>query len=59
MQTAYGTFKRERALAFDKLIQKYKNRIKDMDNAQKMEIANFNKTLKGISSNFYKCKIFF
>lgn len=50
MQTAYGTFKRDRALAFDKLIQKYKNKIKDMETQHRMEIANFPKSLKGISS---------
>jgi hypothetical protein len=32
------------------LIQRYKNKIKELDNNQKLEISNFSKILKGISS---------
>ena len=34
--------------------QKYKNKMKEMENHHKFEISNFQKILKGISRNFIK-----
>jgi hypothetical protein len=50
IQAAYNEFKKNRAIEFDKLILKYKNKLKELENNQKLEISNFSKILKGISS---------
>ena len=49
-QAAYNEFKKNRALEFDKMILRYKNKMKELENNQKLEISNFSKILKGISS---------
>jgi hypothetical protein len=49
MLASFGEFKRDRAIEFDKLIQKYKNRTKEMDNLMKLEISNFPKSMKGLT----------
>jgi len=49
MQANYGEFKRERAIEFDKLLQKYKNKLKDLDSIQKLEMGNLPKIRKGIA----------
>ena len=53
IQGNYGSFKRERALEFDKLVLKYKNKAKELENVQKYEITNFSNILKGTASNIY------
>lgn len=49
-QAAYNEFKKNRAIEFDKQILRYKNKMKELENNQKLEISNFSKILKGISS---------
>jgi hypothetical protein len=49
-QAAYNEFKKNRAIEFDKQILRYKNKMKELENNQKLEISNFPKILKGISS---------
>ena len=48
--SSYNEFKKNRALEFDKLILRYKNKLKELDNNQKLEISNFTKIQKGITS---------
>ncbi len=48
-QAAYNEFKKNRAIEFDKMILRYKNKMKELENNQKLEISNFSKILKGIS----------
>lgn len=48
MSAAYNDFKKTRALDFDRIIQKYKNRLKDLENQQKVEMNNMSKI-----SNYY------
>jgi hypothetical protein len=50
MNSTYGEFKRDRAIEFDTMMMRYKNKIKDVENQQKTEIYNISKK-KG-SSNF-------
>lgn len=38
MSSAYNEFKTGRAVGFDRIIQKYKNRVKDLENQQKIEM---------------------
>ncbi len=52
-QAAYNEFKKNRAIEFDKQILRYKNRTKELESNQKLEISNFSKILKGISSKGY------
>ena len=52
-QAAYNEFKKNRAIEFDKQILRYKNRTKELESNQKLEICNFSKILKGISSKGY------
>lgn len=53
-QSAYNQFKKNRAIEFDKMILRYKNKLKELENNQKLEVSNFSKILKGISSKkFY------
>lgn len=54
MNSAYSEFKKNRALEFDRLLQKYKNRINEMEKLQKLEVANFSKILKGSMSSKYR-----
>jgi hypothetical protein len=49
-QGAYNEFKKNRALEFDKMLLRYKNKLKELENNQKLEVSNFSKILKGISS---------
>lgn len=39
MNSTYGEFKRDRALEFDKLIIRYKNRLNEAENQHKLEIS--------------------
>lgn len=48
--SAYNEFKKNRAIEFDKLILRYKNKLKELESNQKLEIKNFSKILKGITS---------
>jgi len=48
-QAAYNEFKKNRAIEFDRMILRYKNKMKELENNQKLEISNFSKILKGIS----------
>lgn len=41
--TKYSELKKERAIKFDELIQKYKNKHKDLNNNQTLEMTNFKK----------------
>ena len=43
MSSTYNEFKKTRALDFDRIIQKYKNRLKDLENQQKVEMNNMSK----------------
>lgn len=43
MSSAYNEFKTSRAFEFDKIIQKYKNRVKDLENQQKIEMNSLTK----------------
>jgi hypothetical protein len=43
MSSAYNEFKKARAFEFDRIIQKYKNRLKDLDNQQKIEMNSLTK----------------
>ena len=43
MSSAYNEFKKTRAFDFDRIIQKYKNRLKDLENQQKVEMNNMSK----------------
>lgn len=47
----YGEFKRDRAIEFEKLLMRYKNRLRDIERAAKSDINNFSKILKGVASN--------
>jgi len=44
-------FKKKRGLEFDKLLQQFRNKTKELENNQKLEINNFSKIMKGIASN--------
>jgi hypothetical protein len=46
--------RKNRALQFDTLLQKYKNRRKELENIQNFEVKNYSKIAKGISSTFEK-----
>ena len=46
MSAAYNEFKKARALDFDRIIQKYKNKLKDMENQQKLEMNSIAKMSK-------------
>jgi len=46
MSSAYNEFKKARALDFDRIIQKYKNRLKDLENQQKIEMNSLSKMSK-------------
>ncbi len=48
MSLAYNEFKTARANDFDIIIQKYKNRIKDLENQQKIEMNSLTKISKNI-----------
>eukprot|EP00340_Litonotus_pictus_P001113 CAMPEP_0170517370 /NCGR_PEP_ID=MMETSP0209-20121228/3386_1 /TAXON_ID=665100 ORGANISM="Litonotus pictus, Strain P1" /NCGR_SAMPLE_ID=MMETSP0209 /ASSEMBLY_ACC=CAM_ASM_000301 /LENGTH=276 /DNA_ID=CAMNT_0010802601 /DNA_START=1 /DNA_END=831 /DNA_ORIENTATION=+ len=45
MKLAFDEYKKSRAIEYDNLVQKYKNRIKDLDNSQKKELALFPKNV--------------
>lgn len=51
-QAALGEFKKSRAAEFEKLVLKFKNKLKELENNQKLEVSNFKNILKGISSKF-------
>ena len=53
MSSAYNEFKKNRALDFDRIIQKYKNKIKDLEKQQKLEMNAMTKLSK-IYLNFFK-----
>jgi hypothetical protein len=53
IKSAYGEFKRDRALEFDNMMLKYKNRIKDLEKAANYDIKNFSKILKGVASKIF------
>lgn len=44
----YAELKKERAIKFDELVQKYKNKHKGLENTQKLEVNNFDKNDKQI-----------
>ena len=46
MSAAYNEFKKARALDFDRIIQKYKNKLKDIENKQKLEMNSIAKMSK-------------
>ena len=46
IQNNYNEFKRNRALAIESLLLKYKNKFRELDNAQKQEIVNLEKIAK-------------
>ena len=46
IQNNYNKFKRDRALAVESLLLKYKNKFRELDNAQKQEISNYEKIIK-------------
>ena len=46
IQNNYNKFKRDRALAVESLLLKYKNKFRELDNSQKQEIANLEKIIK-------------
>jgi hypothetical protein len=43
MNSTYGEFKRDRAIEFDTLMMRYKNKLKDAENQHKTEINNLTK----------------
>ena len=43
MSAAYNEFKKARAVDFDRIIQKYKNKLKDLENQQKLEMNSIAK----------------
>ncbi len=43
MSAAYNEFKKARAVDFDRIIQKYKNKLKDLENSQKLEMNSIAK----------------
>lgn len=43
MSAAYNEFKKARAIDFDRIIQKYKNKLKDLENQQKLEMNSIAK----------------
>jgi hypothetical protein len=43
MSSAYNEFKKARAVDFDRIIQKYKNKLKDLENQQKLEMNSIAK----------------
>lgn len=51
MQSNYGTFKRERALQFEQMVLKYKNKTKEFEDRLKHDTKNFSRILKGTHSN--------
>ena len=60
MSTAYNEFKKARAIDFDRIIQKYKNKLKDLENQQKLEMNSIAKLrifyfiIFNIDIRFYK-----
>ncbi len=50
MKKDFNEFNIRRAAELDKILLSHKNRLKELDNAQKLEMNNFDKILKGISS---------
>lgn len=46
IQNNYNKFKRDRALAVESLLLKYKNKFRELDNSQKQEIINLEKLIK-------------
>jgi hypothetical protein len=46
MSAAYNEFKKARAVDFDRIIQKYKNKMKEMEQQQKLEINSIVKMSK-------------
>lgn len=42
----YAELKKERAIKFDELVQKFKNKHKGLENTQKLEVNNFDKNDK-------------
>ena len=61
MSAAYNEFKKARALDFDRIIQKYKNKLKDIENKQKLEMNSIAKMSKLIFfvSNIFSFLIYF
>ena len=61
MSAAYNEFKKARALDFDRIIQKYKNKLKDLENQQKLEMNSIAKMSKLIFfvSNIFSFLIYF
>lgn len=49
MSSAYNEFKKARALDFDRIIQKYKNKLKDLENQQRLEMNSLSKMSKLIN----------
>lgn len=54
MSSAYNEFKKARAFEFDRIIQKYKNRLKDLENQQKIEMNSLTK----MSMNYFNYLFF-
>jgi hypothetical protein len=50
MKKDFNEFNKKRAAELDIILLSHKNRLKELDNAQKLEIKNFDKIQKGISS---------
>ena len=50
-------FKMKRDIEFDKLLHQFRNKNKELENNQKLEINNFSKIMKGIASkNIFRYK---
>lgn len=58
MSAAYNEFKKARALDFDRIIQKYKNKLKDLENQQRIEMNSISKMSKLILLSEYFFKFF-
>lgn len=62
IQNNYNSFKRERAIEVEKLLLKYKNKFRELENNQKQEIAAYERAIKqnekktGNSSTMYSFK---
>ena len=54
IQNNYNKFKRDRALAVESLLLKYKNKFREMDNNHKQEIQQFQKIIKEHSKGISK-----
>jgi hypothetical protein len=53
MSAAYNEFKKARAIDFDRIIQKYKNKLKDLENQQKLEMNSIVKMSNLIFNYIY------